>query len=163
MNDLKLKKKRKNGGFSLIEVVLAVCVLGLVAAPVLQMFYSSYAVNLKSKRYLAAADLLQTTMEKVSSMSYENVTTPKASGSVVIQGAKEYYGYDGTTPVRKNVTYSGYKFITELNFEEKTGSGKYKTIKVSCKIIDNNDDSKTKGQPLCDATTMILNKPIVTN
>ncbi|MBR4581947.1 MAG: type II secretion system protein [Lachnospiraceae bacterium] len=163
MIDSKLKKKSKNGGFSLVEVLLAICILGLVAAPVLQMFYSSYAVNAKSKRYLAAADLLQTTLEKVSSLSYENVTTPKASGSVVIQGAKEYYGYDGTNPVKKNVTYSGYKFIVELNFEEKTGSGKYKTVKVTCKIIDNDDESKTKGTVLCDATTRILNKPIVTN
>ena len=163
MDDPRLKKKRNNQGFSLVEVLLAVCILGLVAAPVLQMFYSSYAVNVKSKRYLAAADLMQTTLEKVTSMSYESITTPKASGSATIKGAKEFYGYDGTNPVKYDATYSGFKFIVVLNFDEGSGSGTYKTVKVSCEIIDNTDLSKTKGQTLCSSSTKILNSPIVTN
>ena len=163
MNKNRINKKRKDGGFSLIEVLLAICILGLIAAPVLQMFYSSYAINVKSKRYLAAADLLQTTLEKVTSMSYETVTTPKASGSVSIKGAKEYYGYDGTNPVVFDKDYSGYKFKVKLTFSEVGGTGMYKTIKVTCDIIDNNEKSETKGETLCSSSTKILNKPIVTD
>lgn len=83
------RNTRKNAGFSLIEVLLAVVLLGLIAAPVLQMFYSSYAMNLKSKKYLAGADLLQTVMEGVSAQTWED--SKSVDGKVTLSGLNTYY------------------------------------------------------------------------
>jgi len=89
----KVKKGMLNGsdkGFSLIEVLCAVVLLGLIAAPFLQMIYSSYSMNQKSKKYLAAADLCQAVMEGVSAQTYEDSTTI-GSTSETIQGLGNYY------------------------------------------------------------------------
>lgn len=82
--------KNKNKGFSLIEVLMAVVLLGLIAAPILQMFYSSYSMNQKSKKYLAAADLLNTVMEGISAQTWDD-SKPVASGSAAISGLNTYY------------------------------------------------------------------------
>ena len=71
----KLKCCESNKGFSLVEVLLAIVILGIIAVPILQMFFSSYKINEKSKRMLTAAELAQTTIEALSSQTYdENVT-----------------------------------------------------------------------------------------
>jgi prepilin-type N-terminal cleavage/methylation domain-containing protein len=85
----KRKKTKSNSGFSLIEVLLAVVLLGLIAAPILQMFYSSYAMNMKSKKYLAGADLLQTVMEGVSAQTWED--SKSVDGKVTLSGLQTYY------------------------------------------------------------------------
>lgn len=93
MNVFKIKKRRNsknNHGFSLIEVLLAVVLLGLIATPILQMFYSSFALNKKSEKYLAAADLLQTVMEGISSQTWED-SKPVVSGAADVPGLKTYY------------------------------------------------------------------------
>ena len=89
MKKFKTKRKGTNKGFSLIEVLAAVVILGLIATPILQMFYSSYSTNQKSKKYLAAADLAQTTMEAVSAQTWHE--TKSITDTVVYPGLKEYY------------------------------------------------------------------------
>jgi len=84
------KKKGSNRGFSLIEVLCAIVLLGLIAAPFIQMIYSSYATNLKSKKYLAAADLCQTVMEGISGQTYEDSVTIGTT-TESIQGLGNYY------------------------------------------------------------------------
>lgn len=100
MNVFKIKKRRtgkNNHGFSLLEVLLAVVLLGLIATPILQMFYSSFALNKKSEKYLAAADLLQTVMEGISSQTWED-SKPVVSGAADVPGLKTYYaGLTGGT------------------------------------------------------------------
>ena len=89
------KRKENNKGFSLVEVLCAIVLLGLVAAPFLQMIYSSYATNLKSKKYLAASDLCQTIMEGVSSQTYEDSKTVGTSTQTVT-GVGNYYFPDSS-------------------------------------------------------------------
>ncbi len=85
------KNKRKDKGFSLVEVLLAVVLLGLVAAPLLQMFYSSLALNQKSKKYLAAADLAQSITEALSAQSWDiSEGTVKAPDLVDSSKIKDY-------------------------------------------------------------------------
>ena len=87
-----MKKKRGSGtnkGFSLVEVLLAIVILGLIAAPILQMFYSSYKINEKSKRMLTAAELAQTTIEALSSQTYDENLTIK--GAHVADGLSKQY------------------------------------------------------------------------
>jgi prepilin-type N-terminal cleavage/methylation domain-containing protein len=89
MKKFNTKRKGTNKGFSLIEVLCAIVLLGLIAAPLIQMIYSSYATNIKSKRYLAAADLCQTVMEALSAQTYENSETPGTS--ITVDGVGNYY------------------------------------------------------------------------
>lgn len=90
MNRLKKKKRSGNEGFSLVEVLCAVVLLAIIAAPVLQMFYSSYAMNQRSKKYLAAADLAQTVMEGISAQTYEDSKTVEST-PVTVAGLATYY------------------------------------------------------------------------
>ena len=104
MKKNKMERKGTNRGFSLIEVLCAIVLLGLIAAPFLQMVYSSYSTNLKSKKYLAAADLSQTVMEAISAQTWEGSTgsikksTTDEEGNVSITeekkdipGLRDYY------------------------------------------------------------------------
>ena len=83
-------KNNLNKGFSLIEVLMAVVLLGLIAAPILQMFYSSFELNQKSRRYLGASDFMQTIMEGITAQTWED-STPVASGSTAVPGLSTYY------------------------------------------------------------------------
>lgn len=89
MKKCNMNRKGSNKGFSLIEVLLAVVLLGLIAAPILQMFYSSYAMNLRSRKYLAASDLLQSAMEGISTQTWESSYT--IGNNTEVKGLKNYY------------------------------------------------------------------------
>ena len=69
----KNKKQRNNLGFSLVEVLLAIVILGLVAAPILQIFVSSAKMNNRSREIMAATDVANLTMEYLSSMKFEDI------------------------------------------------------------------------------------------
>lgn len=91
-------KKRKlfvslknNKALSLVEVLLAVVILGLIATPLLQVFYSSLILNQKSQRSLDAADLTDTTLEFISSKVFEDYTYHDGSGDHVVDGFKTFY------------------------------------------------------------------------
>lgn len=71
-----MKKTRKNNGnsnkgFSLIEVLLAIVILGLVAAPILQIFVTSGHINNNSRKLMAATDVANLTMEYLTGMKFE--------------------------------------------------------------------------------------------
>ena len=130
MNKRFFKGKKKNDfGFSLVEVLMAVALLGLVAAPLLQMFYSSFAMNVKSKRYLAAADLTQAIMEGVSAHSWED-STPTKSGSSAVPQLRSYYYNGGAAlsgiigPGQKSITpgssVKGHFYTSNVDLTNKT-------------------------------------------
>ncbi len=68
------KIKKKNRGFSLIEVLLAIVILGLVAAPILQLFITSMNINNRSKKLMAATDVSAIIMETLSGMTVDTDT-----------------------------------------------------------------------------------------
>lgn len=90
MKKTDIKRKRHNKGFSLVEVLCAIVLLGLIAAPLIQMIYSSYETNQKSKKYLAATDLCQAVMEGISAQTYEDSKT-QGTSSETIEGLGNYY------------------------------------------------------------------------
>ena len=127
------KKKGNNKGFSLIEVLMAVVLLGLIATPILQMFYTSFQMNLRSKKYLAAADLANAMAEAISAQTYED---SKTTSNVTGPGLKSYYQGPlvGVDRLYKTTSTSG--VITEgpavlmssggsgtLYFKSNTGAG----------------------------------------
>lgn len=69
-----VKKIAKNTGFSLLEVLLAIVILGLVAAPILQIFVTSAQMNLRARKIMAATDVANTTMEYLTSLKFEGDT-----------------------------------------------------------------------------------------
>ncbi len=74
----KLFKKEifcKEKGFSLIEVLLAIVILGLVAAPILQLFITSANISKNSKELLAATDVGNITMEYITGSHFETADT----------------------------------------------------------------------------------------
>lgn len=74
----KIFKKKTSGkekGFSLIEVLLAIVILGLVAAPILQLFITSMNISNNSKELLAATDVGNVTMEYITGSHFETADT----------------------------------------------------------------------------------------
>lgn len=106
------KMKMKNSkGFSLIEVLLAIVILGLVAAPILQMFVTSAQINLNSRELMAATEVATMTMEHITSMKmdggegsardYFTKADPSGNALTRIPGV----GYSATV-TNLNVTYT---------------------------------------------------------
>lgn len=104
IKNVKFHKK----GFSLIEVLCAIVLLALVATPIIQIIYSSFSMNIKSKEMLVAADLTSEVMEYVSSLAYDNHSYTKtgATSPTIIMGANNYYF--GSHPQAYNSTTGKY-------------------------------------------------------
>ena len=108
INKMKMKNSK---GFSLIEVLLAIVILGLVAAPILQMFVTSAQVNLNSRELMAATEVATMTMEHITSMKmdggegsardYFTKADPNGNALTRIPGV----GYSATV-TNLNVTYT---------------------------------------------------------
>jgi len=56
-------RKVDNKGFSLVELLIAVCILAIIVVPILNSFLSSYRVNARSKQTMRATTLAQNEME----------------------------------------------------------------------------------------------------
>ena len=55
--------KTDNRGFTLVELLVAICILSIIAVPLLHSFVSSFRVNAKSRETLRATTLAQNEME----------------------------------------------------------------------------------------------------
>ncbi|MGN0485212.1 MAG: prepilin-type N-terminal cleavage/methylation domain-containing protein [Lachnospiraceae bacterium] len=92
----------KNRGMTLIELLVAVCILVIVVAPLLHAFYSSALTNRKAKLKLEATTVAENTMEWAKSMSATTLKvagTKQADGSYVISRAGQQLNsrkYDAT-------------------------------------------------------------------
>ena len=72
---MKKKAKGREKGFSLIEVLLAIVILGLVATPILQLFITSANISRNSKELLAATDVANITMEYITGSVFDVAET----------------------------------------------------------------------------------------
>lgn len=64
---------RKNRGFSLVEILLAIVILALILTPVLQIFTTSMSISNRSKRLLGATEVAEMTLEVLNSKPMEGV------------------------------------------------------------------------------------------
>ncbi len=87
----KLLRKNKKA-FSLVEIMCAIVLLAIIATPIIQVAFSSMSTNIKSRKYLAAADITSDTMEFVSSLTFKEHNFKDTDGVTKhVPGLKEYY------------------------------------------------------------------------
>ena len=107
-------KKKKNRGFTLVEVLVAAAILSLVVTPILSSFVAIAKINAKSRRRLSATTIANGVMESV-------------KGFELAQVAKECdYPADGF-----NIIPSGYTVtdnVCELQYGSKTEQETVKSV-----------------------------------
>lgn len=119
-------KKRKNKGFTLVEVLVAAAILSILVPPILSSFVAIARVNAKSRRKLSATTIANGVMESVKGFELSQVARQcdfPSSGCYVVAGfsgtASEVLFSDLTTTTH-SVTQNG----SEYNFDGQT-SGNY--------------------------------------
>ena len=85
-------RKMDDKGFSLIELLIAVCILGIIVVPLLNSFVSSYRMNALSRQTLRATTLAQNEMEIFEKESIEDLCDP------------DKFAYSATNPTGYHVT-----------------------------------------------------------
>ena len=88
-----MKKKKKNRGFTLVEVLVAAAILSLVVTPILSSFVSIAKVNAKSRRKLSATTIANGVMESVKNFELAQVAKECAFQS---EGFHIIAGFSGT-------------------------------------------------------------------
>ncbi len=84
-----IKRKKKNRGFTLVEVLVAAAILSLVVTPILSSFVTIARVNAKSRRELSATTIARSVMESVKGFELAEVSkqcNDSSSGFYVIAG-----------------------------------------------------------------------------
>lgn len=91
-----IMKKKKNRGFTLVEVLVAAAILSLVVTPILSSFVTIARVNAKSRRKLSATTIANGVMESVKGFELKDISqqcNDSSSGfhvvAVPISGASE--------------------------------------------------------------------------
>ena len=67
------RKKRKNQGLTIFEVMIAVALFAIIVTPVMKTFVTSIKVNEKARKTMIATDVAQTIMEGFAGKTYEQV------------------------------------------------------------------------------------------
>lgn len=76
-----MRKNKRNKGFTLVELVIAVAILGIVISPLIANFIQSAKLNRKSKISLNATNMAQDIMEGASAYSAEEFIKMFQTGS----------------------------------------------------------------------------------
>lgn len=67
-------RKMDDKGFSLVELLIAVCIMAIIVIPLVNSFLSSYRVNARSRQTLRATTLAQSEMEIFEKESIEDIS-----------------------------------------------------------------------------------------
>ena len=134
--------RKRNSGFTLVEVLIAVAILAVVSIPILQSFVSVAQVNAKSRRRLSATTIAENMMESCKGMSLLEIAS-----QVQFPGQKITFVVDpGTTEFKgsaQEVKWSSSGLdgtvIKKAVKEVKTGS------EVTGYALDSSSDAATAG------------------
>lgn len=112
-----MKKKVNNKGFTLVEVIIAVAILGIVMIPIFQNLITSSRINQKGRKVLNATNMAQNVMEGFSAFSGDEII-------------KAFASYDATNKLvimPAGMNYKSYGEISDganenLRFNANTGA-----------------------------------------
>lgn len=92
--------RKKNKGFSLLEVVVAITIIAILAIPIIKAFVTSATVNKKARRVQNATDVAQSVSEYLCNASFDDLANLTAGGtpagittssdSIVINGLDDW-------------------------------------------------------------------------
>lgn len=91
------KRKKNNGGFSLIEILLAIAILAIVIGPIIGSFITSAKVNMNARKTMAATNVAQTIMEGFADKRYSDI-----SGIIGNMGGVDLIGTSALSSVDNN-------------------------------------------------------------
>lgn len=124
------KKIANKKGFSLLEVLLAIVILGLIAAPILQIFITSAQINRESKRIMGATDIANFTMEYITSMKFEgeggakDIFTKAGAAPLLRIPAVGYYA-NASNMGTAHATLDDFRNDITTNYNSNSGSALY--------------------------------------
>lgn len=129
-------KKTDNRGVSLVELLVAVCIMAIIAIPLLHSFVTSYQVNARSRQTMRATTLAQNEMEifekeKIADLSDPNkfayVDTTREDGYHVTEGADGCYTFSRLGIINDKSGRQEFDVYVTLNPRRASSSDKYYT------------------------------------
>jgi MSHA pilin protein MshA len=135
---------QKQGGFTLIELVITIIVLGILAVVAAPKF-----LNMQDDARLAAAQGVKSALQSSSQLVYSKAaikgveSVPSASISIANDTVNTKFGYPANDSVAKTVTLDGWS-------EVPGAAGTFKPDSASntkCSVVYNNNLTATGGVP----------------
>ncbi len=128
------RDKKKNSGFTLVEVLVAVAILAAMTAPILKSFVTVAGVNSKSRRKLTATEVAETLMESCKRISIVEFASqcdyPSSIPCTVLPGDIEngQSNFGNTLcELKKNTGTNGYSKVTTTGgYAAQLDNGAYK-------------------------------------
>jgi len=118
------QKHNQTDGFSLIEAVVAIAILGIIAVPMLTSLLDSYRLNLRSDERLQAQLAVSSAVETIMAEGFDPANEKdyeEKFGIVIPNGTKSFE--DATTPAEiEGVTQVGAAYHVILFATDKDGN-----------------------------------------
>ena len=134
---MKMRKWKKNKGFTLVELIVAVAILAVIVTPLLGNFVQSAKINQKARQNLNGMNMAQDIMEGMSSFTGDEIinmfesgatlqgtvlpatTTYASHGDIDAAGAVSFESAVGGTPTGTPI-YSQARTYDSTNFVSRT-------------------------------------------
>jgi len=107
-----MEKKQNNGGYSLIELIVAIVIIALVVGPILYSFYNASRMNQRAKEQLEASTAAQNIMEEIKASQLDKLLA--TTGVAVVKTDDDYT----LTYSDVKVADKTYKVVAELKASE---------------------------------------------
>ena len=152
----KVRGDKDNRGFTLLEVLVSVCLLMVILLPISSSMLTALKINLKARNLMTATDVAQSIMESISEKNFSEVK--KIVTSINTSGFKRADGKVGLSTI-DNEYYNTKGNAYELNWSVLTAKGitdvKNSTMKIGG-VQYNNVDLITNDHGLRDKMAEVL-------
>jgi len=140
---LKIKIKLSKRGFSLIEIMVAVAILGIVSVGIFQSYRAGFWGMSDAKMRTIATNIAQEKLEEVKGKSLDAGTYPDPDNPIVVSGKE----FDATVIVEEETTTLK-KIVTTVSWQKRNGE----QTQISIESLQN----MAPASPSDDVATAIL-------